>query len=486
MLRIGFRAKLVIFLTILLFTLIGSFLLYLNSYLTDYLRTSALANFRIIAETSEGAYFAFADALKVRTIDWSSDGRVRSDVAQILTAKTAKEKDAATKALGNYLREEKMQYDPSVVITDILDKNGIVIVSSRADRIGIDEKKEEQEFGAHRFSEAIVADFGKSFITAAISEPDEHMAAMIHSVARIFSHDKDAQGNLVPQDAVILVHFDKVEELARTLSGEQQVRLGAKTGLALFDKYKSADIFLVNGSRNMVTMPRFDGVSHDQKIDSLPIGACFDRGEEIERDYIDHRGVHVFGASMCMKRDNLVLVVEVAQDEVLGVIGRLQTILLGGGLLIFILGSLISIFFTGRLLEKLLDVTRTASEVAKGNTKARVASVSAASTDEIGDLAKTFNSMLDNVEQSRESLERVNAEIRKKEAVLAGKVEELERFKDLTVGRELQMVELKKRLAAQVGKPPEPKVSPQGSTRITLKDSRGDTLDFPYPTPARP
>ncbi|MBI5742527.1 MAG: HAMP domain-containing protein [Candidatus Niyogibacteria bacterium] len=443
MLRIGFRAKLVIFLTILLFALIGSFLLYLNSYLTDYLRTSALANFRIIAETSEGAYFAFAETLKVRTIDWSSDGRIRSGVAQILAAQTAKERDAAAKALGTYLREEKMQYDPSVVITDILDKNGIVIASSREDRLGIDEKKEEEEFGAHRFSEAIKAGFGEAFITAAISEPDEHMDAMIHSVARIFSTDKDAQGGLLPQDAVILVHFDKVKELAWTLSGERQVKLGAKTGLALFDKYKSADIFLVNSNRNMVTVPRFDGVSPEQKIDSLPVGACFDSGEEVERDYVNHRGVHVFGASMCMKRDNLMLVVEVASDEVLSVIGRLQTILLGGGLLVFILGSLISIFFTGRLLGKLLDVTRVAGEVAKGNIKARTSS---SSSDEIGELAKTFNSMLDNVEQSRESLERVNTEIRKKEAVLAQKVEELERFKDLTVGRELQMVELKKQL----------------------------------------
>jgi HAMP domain-containing protein len=446
MLRIGFRAKLVIFLTTLLFTLIGSSLLYLNSYLTDYLRTSTFTNFRIIAEASEGAYFAFAETLKVRTIDWSSDGRIRSGVRSVLVAQSTKEKDVAVKVLGAYLRDEKMRYDPSVIIVDILDKNGIVIVSSRAERIGIDEKEEEQEFGAHRFSEAIGSDFGKAFITAAISEPDEHMTAMIHSVARIFSVEKDAQGNLTPQDAVILIHFDKVDDLARTLSGAEQVRLGAKTGLALFDKYKSADIFLVNGNRNMVTTPRFDGVSPEQKIDTLPIGACFDRDEEVAQDYIDHRGVHVFGASMCMKRDNLVLVVEVEQDEVFGVIGRLRTTLLGGGLFIFILGLLASVFFAGRFLGKLLDIARVASEVAKGNMKARTSSASA--SDEIGDLAKTFNSMLDDIERSQELLKRVNAEIRGKEAVLENKVAELEKFKELTVGRELRMIELKKELAA--------------------------------------
>lgn len=443
--KIGFRTKLVVFLTVLLFVIIGSVLVFLNDYFSDYLRASALDNFQVIAETGEGAYFAFTESLKIRAVDWGSDGRIRGGMKAVLQAKTVKEKDAATRQLGDYLREEKMLYDPSIVLVDILDKNGVVIVSSREDRIGIDELAEEREFRAHRFSETIGSGLGEAFVTSAISEPDEHMNAMIHVTTRIFSQDRDESGNLLPQDAVMLIHFDKMDELARVLSGEQQVRQGAKTGMALFEKYKSADIFLVSGNRIMVTRPRFDGVNPEQKIETLPVAACFDQGKEVVRDYVNHRGVHVYGASMCMARDNLVLVVEVVSDEVLGAIGRLQMILLIGGLFVFILGSLTFLFFTGRFLKKLLDISRVADEVARGNTKARAAS-STFSSDEIDSLAFTFNLMLDNIEHSQKSLERANAEVREKGAVLAKKVEELEKFKDLTVGRELKMVGLKKEI----------------------------------------
>lgn len=444
-LRISFRTKLVIILTVFLFALVGSLLVYLNSYLSNYLKSSAIENFRIIAETGEGAYFAFAETLKVRTVDWSSDGRIRNGTGLILKAKTVKEKETVAKELGAYLRDEKMKYDHSVVIVDILDKNGIVVASSREDRIGTDELKEEREFGAHRFSEALTADFGAAFIRSAISEPDEHMTAMIHTTARIFSQNRDENGKLIPQDAVLLIHFDRVEELTRVLSGAQQVREGAKTGLALFESYKSADIFLVNGSRNMVTNPRFNGLDPKLTINTLPITACFDEDREVAQDYVNHRGVHVFGASMCMKRDNLAFVVEVSSDEIFGTIGLLQRTLLIGGLIVFILGSLGLLLFVGQFLKKLIGITQVAAEVAKGNMKVRSVS-SSSSADEIDGLAATFNSMLDNIEQSQESLTRVNAEIRQKENILAQKVEELERFKDLTVGRELQMVELKKKL----------------------------------------
>lgn len=351
--KIGLQTRFVIFSTAILFIIIGSILVYLNIYLNDYLRTSALTNFQIIAETGEGAYFAFAESLKIRAIDWSSDGRIRSGVKSVLDAKSAKEKDIAARALGSYLRDEKMQYDPSVVIVDILDKDGIVIASSHYDRIGTDEAKEEHESRVHRFSEAIRAGFGSAFITSAVAEPSEHMNAMIHSVTHIFSAERNANGDLVPQDAVMLVHFDKIDELAHVLSGMQQIQQGAKTGLAFFEKYKSADIFLVNGDRNMITKSRFSVTNLKQKINTLPINDCFELDMEMKQSYVNHNGVQVYGASMCMKRDNLVLVVEVEQDEVLGEAGNLRTTIMIGEIFAIIIGILASVFFTRRFMGKL-------------------------------------------------------------------------------------------------------------------------------------
>lgn len=108
---------------------------------------------------------------------------------------------------------------------------------------------------------------------------------------------------------------------------------------------------------------------------------------------------------------------------------------------IFILGVFVLIFSIGvgfvygriiaRPIEKLTDV---AQKVAAGNLEQRV---NIKNRDESGYLAKIFNQMLDNIENSQEKLEKSRNELEEK-------LVELERFQDLTVGREFKMIELKK------------------------------------------
>jgi len=141
------RVKFVLFFTALVFLLIGGLMYYISSYTNSYLKRDAINNFRVIAELAESTYFTFTDLVKTRTIDWSSDGYVRLTTEKIINSRAggnSEEYQADAKALGDYLREEKMKYDPDVIIADILDGNGIVIASSRDSRVGIDEKEEEE------------------------------------------------------------------------------------------------------------------------------------------------------------------------------------------------------------------------------------------------------------------------------------------------------------------------------------------------------
>jgi len=79
------------------------------------------------------------------------------------------------------------------------------------------------------------------------------------------------------------------------------------------------------------------------------------------------------------------------------------------------------------------------------------------SGDEIGQLAYAFNQMITDLKVSQEKLKGYSEDLEKKVAertkeveksknMLEGKVDELERFSKMTVGRELKMVELKKKL----------------------------------------
>ena len=468
-----FQAKLTLLLTTIIVIIVAVLFYEFNAAVEGYLKNTAIKNFHSIVETSEGAYFLFADKVKTRTVDWGSDGTIRAATEKILSLSEGEDRAVAVEELARYFREGKLKYDPAISIIDILDGNGIVIVSSRPDRIGIDEKEEEEEFHAHRFSEALVSKFGEAFVTNVVIEPDEGMEPMIHVVTRIFSAAKDAHGNLPPLDAVMLLHFTNIEELGNILSGEAQIAQGALSGRVLFEYLKTAEIYMVNQDRIIVTPSRFiaDAVLK-LRVDTYPVKACLDRGEEVSGEYLDYRGITVFGASMCLTRDNAVLIAEVDAEEILAPLKELRTRFALASALIALIGALITAILSRRFLRNLKPILLAATEVAKGNTGVRA---KIKGRDEIGNVALMFNQMLDSVEQTGRELNDAQTKLRsantdleqrvkertgeleqlktnleqtimERTKEMKEKIDELEKFKKLTVGRELKMIELKKEI----------------------------------------
>lgn len=66
--------------------------------------------------------------------------------------------------------------------------------------------------------------------------------------------------------------------------------------------------------------------------------------------------------------------------------------------------------------------------------------------DEISDLILSINKMLKQIQQSQDDLNKAYHSLDDSNKVLKEKIDELEKFKKLTVGRELKMIELKKRI----------------------------------------
>ncbi|MCR4323337.1 MAG: HAMP domain-containing protein, partial [Candidatus Azambacteria bacterium] len=368
-----FQAKLTLLLTTLIIALVGGLFYEFDSSIQDYLKDTAIKNFHTIVETSEGAYFAFADKLQARTLDWSSDGSIRSATEKILLLPEGEERSTAIHTISQYLREEKLGYDPSISIIDILDENGIVIISSHLNRLGINEKEEEEEFNAHRFSEAIGSQFREVFITNVVHEPDEGMEPMIHSVTRIFSTMKDANGSLLPLNAVMLLHFTNIDELGNILSGQQQVDQGALTGRVLFEYLKTADIYMVNKDNLIVTPSRFiaDAVLK-LRVDTYPVKACLEEGREVTGEYADYRGIMVFGASMCLTRDHTVLIAEAQVDEILAPLKELRLKMILVSVLIAGIGALGVALLSNRFLRNLTSIATAANEIVRGNMSVRV------------------------------------------------------------------------------------------------------------------
>lgn len=468
-----FHTKLALLLTSLIVMLVGGLFYEFDTSIQNYLKTTAIKNFHAVVETSEGAYFAFADKIKTRTLDWSSDGEIRASIEKIISLPEGEERALAVNTLIEYFAKEKMQYDPAVSIIDILDKNGIVVVSSRADRIGTDEREEEEEFHAHRFSEAIGSQFREVFITNVVYEPDEGMDPMIHAVTRIFSATKDEQGALPPLDAVMLLHFTNIDELGNILSGQQQIDQGALSGRVLFEYLKTADIYMVNKDNLLITPSRFVGDALLKlRVHTYPVKACLEEGREIAGEYTDYRGITVFGASMCLIRDHTVLIAEAQKDEIMAPVKELRSKMLFASALAALAGALGVILVSRRFTRNLRPIADAARAVAQGNTSVRA---KVKGHDEITDVALVFNKMLDSIEQTARALNdaqtklrSVNTDLEQRVKERTGeleqlkadleqivmertkemkeKVDELEKFKKLTVGRELKMIELKKEI----------------------------------------
>jgi len=301
-----------------------------------------------------------------------------------------------------------------------------------------------------------------------VFEADESDKPMIHVVARFFSfkggemggrgaegeksemgemgergmtHD----GSLIPLNAVFLLHFSNTDMLGEILSGRRQMAQGALSGQALYEQYKTANIYLVNNQHLMISPARNDqSAVLRQRVDSAPVHNCFNNKKEAADEYVSYSGKTVIGASMCLTAERLTLIAEAESDEILKpIISSFRRVFAISGASAVLIGLLAIMFGGYRLLNPLIKIAAVAQEVARGNLGARAP---VKTQDEIGRLAETFNRMLDGINQSNEKLSKSNQKISESARVLSEKVAELERFKKMTVGRELKMVEMKKKI----------------------------------------
>lgn len=412
------RTKITLFFGIFFLTITLAVVVFVQYVVGDTFKKQKINDFRIIAEQSEGTYFAFLEGMKTRAFDWTSDTDIQGIAKKILdTGAGTPERARSAKEFAVYLNERKMPYDKTVFLVDLLDKNGIVIASTRPERIGTDELNEEVKIKAHHFSKTIVSKFGEVFMSGIIFEEDETLEPMIHATVRLFTFDKN--GVPEPLPAVLLVHFVNTKHITRALgvgNMAESSATGRSTSNAFLESYKTSDIYLVNSNRIMVTPSRYmQNINLHQKVDTFPVRECLENGREISEEYDNYQGIHVLGASMCFKEDGLVLLVEIQKDEVYTPLDNLIRLTVAGGLTIFVFGILLAIFFVRRPLAHINTIVAGAKRVTDGDLDA---SVTVHTKDEIGYLAAMFNMMIISVREARKDLEASKSEIEEKAKLL--------------------------------------------------------------------
>lgn len=420
------RTKTIIFFATLFIAAAASVVIYIENVVGVAFKKQIANDFFIIAEQSEGTYFAFLDGIKTRAIDWSSDARIVGYAKEIVGAGAgASERERLAREFATYVSKSKMPFDETIFLADILDKNGIVVASTRAERIGTDELKEELELGAHYFSKAIVSSFGEAYVKSFVFEEDETDEPMTHVTTRIF--DIGADGVAKPIDAVLLVHFANTKNLAHALGVDVKESdvvptEGRVTRMALLESYKTSDIYLVDRNGLLVTPSRYmKNVALRQKVDTLPVRECMDNKKEISAEYENFQGSSVLGASMCFKDDGIVLIVEIQKDEIFAPLDTITRSTVAGGIILAIFGIFVAISFTRMPLRRIDEVILALERVMKGDFASQAPVLS---KDETGRLALMFNTMVESIRVSQKELKESKLALEEKALMLEKDVEE--------------------------------------------------------------
>ena len=424
------RTKTTLFFGIFFLVMVLAVVVFVEYTVGDTFKKQITSDFFIIAEQSESKYFAFLEKVKARTLDWSSDARIQGMAKGILDAGAGiSDRARLEKEFVAYVNKNKMPYDKTVFLVDLLDRNGIVIASTRLDRIGTDELEEEVRLKAHHFSKTITSSFGEVFVRGFIFEEDETSEPMTHVTARLFALGKE--GAHEPIDAVLLAHFANTREIAHALGvsvGDDQTAptTNRVSRTALLESYKTSDIYLVNSDYTMVTPSRYmQNVLLHQRVDTLPVRECMENGGEISEEYDNYQGLRVLGESMCFKDDGLVLVVEVQVDEIFAPFDALTRIVFAGGLAMLVFGVLIAVFFVRDPLARINNIVMASKRVTEGDLDAQVSVQT--KKDEIGYLASSFNLMITSIRGARKDLEASKREVEEKAEILEKDVLEHEK-----------------------------------------------------------
>jgi HAMP domain-containing protein len=402
----------------------------------------------LVAEFSEEEVLFFFDGLRATTEIFSSDGFVSDSVFEITN--DTEDFDKISRDFIDHVVLEKKSGEQSIVFTDILNLDGIIILSTIPERIGIDKSKKEYFIKGKEGT--YVADMHMEHM-----EDGDILEMEVSTPVRFHSHTVTSYVH--PEDDVIGVlvnHFDS-KDLNSLLKGEDALSLGAKTqerGIG-----ETAEVYLVNQDKLMITDSLFvENAAFRQKIDTYPVQKCFDDDEEVTGAWTDYRGISVKGASMCIDFGNFkwVLLSEINEKEFLAPITSLQNSVAFVASITFLIVMFVVISFTKSIVNPIKGLINGATKIGEGDLDYLI---EIESKDEIGQLAETFNQMTKNLKGHSKEIQAKNEELKKSKVKIESALkqseeskEELEKMNESMVGRELKMIELKKELTHLKGK----------------------------------
>lgn len=348
----------------------------------------------LLAESKEVQMLNYFNSITSRTIDFSSDGFIRDEVKRLISTGSQEDREA----INNHLSLNKKPIDERIVGIFILDEHGTVIASTDEKEMGKNESNDEYFQKGKNNTVVVHNDSG-----------DVHFGIISPFVVGAPITDKDTHEFL----GVIVNVFDP-KVLEHILSAHFVTRENEVLESIIGKDLKTLHVYIVDSFRNVILHPVWKNIDPalDRDLMTLPVRECMEREKEIVGSYIDHVGADVFGASMCVNDQGLILIVDIEKKEALFLAQKKQKQFFG--IIAALLGFIALVaYLVARILTRPIKVLQESAEIVRsGNLHHR--SMVIRTGDEIEELGHAFNIMTASLEDRQKVLE----EERKKLAVL--------------------------------------------------------------------
>ncbi len=325
-----------------------------------------------LGEAKEAQVFAYLDSIESRTIDFASEGFIKNNLEKINKGEDVPE---TTEILNNYLIINKKSLDATIGGIFIMDLNGKIVASTHNEEMGKDESKDDYFIEGSK----------KVFTTELRGH--KHFGLTNPLIVTTPLIDLETGEFL----GVIANIFDsrKIQEI---LSGQFQIEKGAISGQR--GKTKTLETYLVNRNKEMFVLPKsLEGQKYNEDfggmiVDTLPVQKCIEESKEIVDVYDNFRSEEVIGASMCISKQEWVLLVEVHTEEAFIPI-KTMFFIFGSILGFFLLFAIFSGFISAKRISRPIEkIYRATEELEKGNFDIKT---NIKTGDELEKLGEVFN-----------------------------------------------------------------------------------------------
>ncbi len=188
----------------------------------------------------------------------------------------------------------------------------------------------------------------------------------------------------------------------------------------------TSETYLIDSANEFVSSQRFGRANVTQMAQSQGIEAALSGSSGVD-SYTNYAGQPVIGAYRWLDNQQLALITEISQAEALAPARRVAWIITGVGMVVGLISMLLIVLLARQITRPIAALTRSAAQVAAGDLSVQAEILS---NDEIGTLAKTFNTMTSQLQQLYTGMEEKVAELAQTQAQLQQSEESYRSFID--------------------------------------------------------